>query len=347
MGLYLSTTDPRSNAAPARIQTYLPSAPTTERNFPVFSAYDAETKVYTTVAVHYPSKDTMTVWTSTVSGTDIDSMKAVPILDGVQMKFPVSSSPSPLNIAALEVSKIVSGPNGGVLAIFTNGEVHAIDANNKQFTLLHKIISDERALDVDFPTTMNGHVYDKDRQGLWSIVSAGMFSYVIFTDFKTNTVGPWVKLDAKMKLDPGSNAMTTDFSPEWFVNAMMVDAGDGNGSQLMIQLNSISDDVGFDQLSFVNTTSGAMTGPVQNMAAYELVMQCAAYGCDKWRNSAYDPVSKTVYWQAHSFAKDTAGQIQIAGLTFDTLKNGKPSFYVNIANPDAAFGYTGYQFYNF
>lgn len=351
MGFYLSSTLPvninNGVSNPLRIQEYLGPAPTEEREFDVFTAYDQDSKIYTTVAVDYPTRETLTVWTSSISGTDAASMKATPILNGVQMKIPKPSGPAPLSFSPLKVSKVISGPNGGLLTIFTNGEVHAMDVNNKQFTLLHKLISDEKALSVDNPTTLSGHVFDAERNGLWSVVSAGMFAYVVFTDFKTNTVGEWVQLDANMKLDPGANAVTQDFSPEWFINAMMVDAGDGKGSQLMVQLQSVSDDVGFDLLTFVNTTSGVMTGPVYNLMNYEIVFQCQSFNCDTSRNSVYDPVSKSVYFQGHSESAATAGQIVIGALAFDTLKNGQPSYYVWQPNPDADFGYVGYQYYNF
>ncbi len=351
MGFYLSSTLPSNLnngvANPLRIQEYLAPAPEVERNFDVFTAYDKDSKTYSTVAVDFPTRGTLTVWTSSISGTDAGSMKATPILSGVQINVPLPSGPAPLNINPLKLSKVVSGPNGGLLAIFTNGEVHVLDVNNKQFTLLHKLISDERALAVDHPTTRHGHVFDSERNGLWSIVSGGMFSYVIFTDFKTNSVGEWLQLDANMKLDPGANAVTTDFSPEWFINAMMVDAGDGKGNQLMVEIQSVSDDVGFDLLTFVNTTSGLLNGPVYNLMNYEIVLQCQSYNCDTQRNSAYDPVSKSVYFQGHSESISTAGNIVIGALGFDILKNGMPSYYVWQPNPNADFGYVGYQYYNF
>lgn len=274
-------------------------------------------------------------------------MKATPVLEGVKITYPISSSPAPLNNTPLKLSKVVNGPNGGLFAVFTNGEVHSLDVNGGKISLLHKLISDEKALSVDNPTTLSGHTFDFDRNGLWSVVSAGMFSYVVFTDFKTNTVGEWRQLNANMKLDPGKDAVETDFSPEWFVNAFMADFNDGNGNQLMVELRSISDDVGFDLMTFVNTTSGVLTGPVYNMMEYNIVLQCTSYACDSDRVSVFDPVGKSVYFQGHSMATGEQGTLTLNAVAPQTLKNGKPSYYVWTPNPDWTNGYMGFQYYNF
>lgn len=74
MGFYLSSTTPVNTlgvANPVRLQQYLPPANTIERGFKAFTAYDKDTKTFTTVAADFPSPQTMTVWTSTISGTDV------------------------------------------------------------------------------------------------------------------------------------------------------------------------------------------------------------------------------------------------------------------------------------
>lgn len=350
MGFYLSSTTPADEKGvtnPFRIQQYLPPVNINQRRFDVFTAFDKQKSVYTTVAVNYPQSQYVTVWTSSVSGTDAQSMAAKPILEAVQIKMPLSSGPAPLNFAPMKLTKIVSGPAGSVLAVFANGEVHELDAEKGTFTLLHKLISDEQALSIRNPSTLHGHVFDEERNGLWSVVNADMSAYLVFTDFKTNKVGELVQMDAGMKLSPGVDSVTTDFSPEWFVNALMVDIGDGHGSQLMVQLQSVSDSVGFDQLSFVNTTSGLMTGPEKNMMNDNIVMQCQSFNCDLLRLSAYDPATKTVYWQGHSRVAGSEGDIVFAGLHFTTSKNDKPTWYVNIPRPNADFGYAGFQWYAF
>jgi hypothetical protein len=274
-------------------------------------------------------------------------MEATPIITALEVPYPISSSPAPLNNNKLVVSKVVLGPNGGLLAIFTNGEVHALDAKAGTFTFLHKLIPDERALDLDFPTTSAGHVFDFDRNGLWSIVSAGINAYVVFTDYNTKVSSEWVQLDANMLLDPGKDAVKTDFSPEFFINAMIAEAADGKGKRLMLQISSLND-VGFDLLTFVNTTSGLLEGPEYNLFSENVVFECQSFNCDKQRVSAFDPVSKTVWFQGHVATGDNEGNICISQLVFETApKTGLPTYYVATPNPEADFGFTNFQFYTF
>ena len=350
MGLYLSSSTPQNTLGvenPVRLQQYLPPANTVERGFKAFTAFDKDTKIFTTVAADFPTPHTMTIWTSSISGSDVSSVKATPVLNGVKVAYPAASSPAPLDFVPLKLSQIVNAPNGALLAVFTNGEVHSLDVEGGKLTLLHKLISDEKALSVDNPTTYGSHTFDFDRNGLWSVVSAGMYAYVVFTDFKTGTVGEWRQLDANMKMDPGKEAVTTDFSPEWFINAFIADFNDGNGNQLMVELQSVSDDIGFDLMTFVNTTSGLLTGPVYNMMNYNIVLQCKSYQCDTDRTSTFDPVGKTVYFQGHSMASGQQGTLTLSALAPQTLPNGKPSYYVTTTNPALPNGHAGFQYYNF
>ena len=77
MGFYLSSTTPVNTlgvANPIRLQQFLPPANEIERGFKVFTAYDKDSKTFTTVAADFPVAETLTVWTSTVSGTDATSV---------------------------------------------------------------------------------------------------------------------------------------------------------------------------------------------------------------------------------------------------------------------------------
>lgn len=345
MGMYLGTTDGVSPTR--RIQSYLPSTVVEERQFDTFSAWDPATKTFTTVAAEYPRQSTLTLWTSTVSGTSLDTMEATPVISALEVAYPISSSPAPLNNIKLVLAKVIQGPNGGLLAIFTNGEVHALDVKTGTFSLLHKLIADSRALEVDFPSTSSAHVFDFDRNGMWSVVSAGINAYVVFTDFTTKTVGDWVQMNANMLLDPGKDAVETDFSPEFFINAMMVEAADNKGKRLLLQLESLND-VGFDMLTFVNTTTGVFEGPEYNLFPEGIVFECQSFNCDMKRVSAFDPVSKTIWFQGHVSTGDNEGNICINQLTFETTPvAGIASWYVATPNIDADFGFTNFQFYNF
>lgn len=274
-------------------------------------------------------------------------MQATPVYEGIVANHPLSSSPAPLNNIKLKIAKIVAGPNGMILAIFTNGEIHSLDTKNGIFTLMHKLIPDNRALDLDFPTTSSAHAFDFARNGLWSVVSAGISAYVVFTDFSTQQVGSWLQLNANMILDPGADAVQTDFSPEFFVNGFMAEAEDGKGPRFMVQLESL-DTVGFDLITFVNTTTGYFEGPIYNLMPYNLIFQCFSYNCDMSRVSAFDPKSKTVWFQAHVAEGEESGKTTLNTLAFDkTKKNDLPTYYVTVVNSWSDYGYTNFHFYNF
>ena len=215
-----------------------------------------------------------------------------------------------------------------------------------------RLLSDEDLLDVSNPSVQSSHAYDNQKNGIWSVISAGMYAYLVFTDLKTNTVGPRLQLNANMKLDPGDPskypAEETDFSPETFINALVIDLEDGKGNQLLLELESL-DNVGFDLLSFVNTTTGVFSGPVYNLMDDSLVLDCQSYNCDKSIVSTYDPVGKVVYFEAHvDDGTSNTGNIAIGGLFFTTGHvTGEDSWYVSIVDGDADFGYNGFQYYNF
>ena len=256
----------------------------------------------------------------------------------------MSSAPAPLNVARLTLAKVLSGPNGTVFAIFTNGEVHVLDTVRGSLSLRHRLISDERALDVSNPSTLSAHAYDSGRNGLWSVVTAGMFAYMVFTDFATGVVGDYIKISANMKMDPGEDASEYDFSPSTFVNGLMVDLKDGQGPQFMVQVESLYN-VGFDCITFIDPVTGVFSGPVYNLMNYNLEFKCQSYNCDKNRLSAWDPTQNTVWFQAHNTGE---AMFSLGGVGFDTTKvNSKPTYYVWNAVPDLDFGYTNFHFYSF
>jgi len=202
------------------------------------------------------------------------------VIDGVKLAYPVSSSPAPLNVMHLSLAKLVVGPAGGLLAVFTNGEIHALDVSNTQapFTFLTKIISDEQLFDASLSpvSVASSHAFDTAKNGLWSVVSSGMFAYQVFTSFANPSApvpGSWLLLNANMMLDPiGDYATETDFSPESFVNGLMVNLDDGGDDVFMVEMESLPN-VGFDQLVSFNTTSGVSFGPVYNLMNYQVHTQ--------------------------------------------------------------------------
>lgn len=139
----------------AVIQEYLPSALQPLRNFESFTAYDAATRNFWTVAVDFPSVSTCTIWKSTINeGVNAST----PLITQLELKYPVSQSPAPLNVAHLVLSRLIVGPSGRLFATFLNGEIHEVDLENKKFSFKYALISDELQLSETHPYMTWGHV---------------------------------------------------------------------------------------------------------------------------------------------------------------------------------------------
>lgn len=286
-------------------------------------------------------------------------MKATTISDSIEFTFPVSTGPSPLNFLPLQVARVVLGPENVPHVIFTNGEVHSVDMTTGAFTLKHRLISDAQALDVSNPSATTAQVYDNVENKLYSVITAGMFAYLAITDFSNPqaiTMSNWIQLDANMNLDPGSEPVHTDFSTQTFTNAMIIRNIPGDSDEnkqiprLMVTEESLND-VGFDQLVFINTATGVMdVGPVYNLMESDLVFKCQPNNCDLNRVSTYDEASGTVYFQAHMNGEnsDTAGNIAFnkIGLSINAVTKNL-NWIVSTVNNDAPFGYNAFQYYKF
>lgn len=295
-------------------------------------------------------------------------MKASAIGDEVVFTYPVSSSPSPLNIMPLEVARVVLGPQNTPLVIFTNGEVHSLDMTTGSFTLKHRLISDAQALGVSFPAATTAQVYDPASNVLYSVLTAGMYAYLATTAFETHSghvlpqqqPSSWLELDAGMFLDPGVDAVTTDFSTQTFTNALLIRLDDTSARdtaaqdtaepRVLLTAQSLND-AGFDQLLFVNLTTGKMdAGPVQSLMDYDMVFKCQPNNCDLNRVSTYDRVSGRLFYQAHMAGSDpnTVGNIAMGEIGFSKshVTDGW-TWYVQTVSDDAPFGYNAFQFYNF
>ena len=74
MGLYISSLTPNTVnygvENPRRLLMLLPPGDEAERGFSTFAAYEEATKTFTTVASDFPTVGTMTVWVSSISGSD-------------------------------------------------------------------------------------------------------------------------------------------------------------------------------------------------------------------------------------------------------------------------------------
>ena len=138
----------------------------------------------TVIANNYPSTGKCTFWTSTISPS-VDA--ATPVATNVEITFPESRSPYPLNVAPLTVSRIFTGPESRTFVVFTNGEIHEVDLSGRQFKYLYSIIPDEDQLSVSHPSATWGHAWDADRRLVWSVIMGGSDAFFVSHSLDTKT----------------------------------------------------------------------------------------------------------------------------------------------------------------
>lgn len=104
------------------IQELLPSK--LEQQVQTMTAYHEDTRVMTVIGTDFPSVGKCTVWqsqiNSAVNGT-------TPLYSNIEISYPISRSPAPMNVAKLVVSRVITDKDGAVFVVFTNGEVHSLD----------------------------------------------------------------------------------------------------------------------------------------------------------------------------------------------------------------------------
>jgi hypothetical protein len=189
------------------------------------------------LASDYPTQSSCTFWASTINGA---ATATTPLLSNVQVKYPVSRSPAPLNNAHLAVSRLVFGPSGRLFATFTNGEVHEVDTTSGSFTYLYSLVSDELQKGETHPHMTWGHAYDADANVMWSIAMAASDAYLMSSSFDDRSVSSWVK----MAMPEGDKS---GFSAETVVNMHVVKI-DNDAPRIMVVMMG-QHNLGFDQVT--------------------------------------------------------------------------------------------------
>lgn len=131
------------------------------------------------------------------------------------------------------------------------------------------------------------------------------------------------------------------------MDAHMYIIPDGKSSPQLLLTNHGN----FDTFSFVDESTGVSTSVIDDLAG-DFVTSPAFFACleatkdcDMWQTSAYDPVSKTVFYQAHPI--DDQSTSAIYGMTF--INNSRDTWFA-VANQQIwpfQFGYAAFQFANF
>jgi len=318
------------------VQELLPKGLKTERNFESFTTYHAPSRTMFVAAMQH--QDLTTFWKMTVSN---DAASTTFIYSNVDIKHPISQSPFPLNVAPLQLARVFTTSADQLIAVFSNGEVHEVDLERQIFLFKYKLMNDDEQLSVQHPTSTYAHAHDASTGIMHSICFYGSLAYYKTSDLKE------VKSMLQMKM-PGNMNGKDGFSPQTFTNLHLVklDGPDAPAS-LLVVMESLHN-VGFDQLTLLNTTTGELGQLVTNLMDYDLEFSCqdGINACDLWRVTAWDAANSIMYFQAHSTAGDNVGEPMLAMMGVDHTQRGKLSWYVNTLGK-LQFGLSGFQFVEF
>ena len=150
--------------------------PTLKLNVKTFTTYETFSRTFSVAALEFPVAHTATFWQSTVNN---GINETTPVVEAVAIEYPVSQSPFPLNVAKLTMSRLIN-KDGVLYAFFSNGEVHLVDLQDRQFVFQYSLISDSLQLDTSFMSFSSyGHLYDAGNDCVWSIAMAGINAYLI------------------------------------------------------------------------------------------------------------------------------------------------------------------------
>lgn len=312
----------------------MPPAPLALREFDLFTAYDDATRTFTVAASDFPSAGKATFWQSTVSE---DVTSATPIVNGLELSYPVSSSPFPLNDVHLKMVRIVAGGSDvPLMVVFRNGELHSLDLQQGQFKQVARIISDAQLLDAAYPTATNSHAYDSTTHMLSSVVMAGINSYVVNTDLTSFSVSNW----KPMTMPPG---IITGFGPESFIDAHYIMIDGMTSPQLIIEAESVPT-AGFDLMTWLDTSSGALGGNYagDNLMEDSVLLDCSSYGCDLNQVSAFDPVNQRIIFQGHDESNDKT--LSLFAMDWSQSITGNLVTYINVLTDQCLDRWSGFQF---
>jgi len=157
-----------------------------------------------------------------------------------------------------------------------------------------------------------------------------------------------VESSVQMSMPQGQNRLN-DFSPEYVLNMHSLKMDDTSDPLVLVVLESLPN-VGFDQVDFLNVTSGQLDAADPNLSSDNIFLKCdlGINGCDLWRNSALDTVSKKLYIQSHVVdAQHGYGDMYLTEIGFSYSVTGRVTWYTNVVGSPLWYGYSGMQFVHF
>lgn len=306
------------------LQELLPLAPTDERSMKLLTSFDIVSRYVTVVAADYPVEGVDSFWVSKVSD-DITSTS--PIYSYVMVPHPDATPGADGSMHLLKVNTV---PGGITFALFNDGSLYQIDLKNQKYVSLGGSILSAATEKL---AVTSAHVVDGNTLKSFATDVHGT-NYLIHTDISVNPV----KVTAPLKVSPIPGQLGQD-SP---MDAHMFTIPDGKSSpQLLLTSHG-----NFDTFVFVDETTGASTSIIPNLAdgnspAQFMCME-STKDCDMWQTSSYDPITSTVYFQAHDLDQ-TLGMYSMA------FYSGLTGYYglTNVQIWPFQFGYAAFQFVSF
>jgi hypothetical protein len=316
------------------LQELLPLAPTAQRSFNVLTAYDVSSRQFSIAFCDYPQKGIDTYFTATVSN-GIDG--TTPILSNVMVPHPDASIG---NTGKISMVKIVSVNQNYLVATFNDGNIYQVDIKNQKYIKLGSLFNG-----AYFLTT--AHVLDTDASTLHVFVTDLQEdeSYLINVDLSTSGIA--------IASDPIQiGHIQGELGKSIPLNAFMYSGvGSNNTTQLLLMQYG-----NFDTISFIDTTSGAITPLISNMAGgsgmngvAEIYCNTATKDCDLWSTASIDPITQDLYFQAHDMSEgddDPVASIYKFGFLENRITK---IYYPNCFATETfvQFGFYGYNFVNF
>lgn len=305
----------------------LPLGPTSEREFETYTAYSESSRLFASVAADYSVGGVDSYWMHKISN---DILSTIPVYTNVMIAH---ADTSPDNPGTTHVVRILFAPNDQLVALFSDGTIHNVDLENKNYNQigsLYSTFTSNSHLSMTY-----AHVFDGNTLKSFVLNNEDGNTYLVKVDFvSTNTIT--VSQPLKITYLKGMELVTP-------INALMISSNDNEPLQLTVVLAG-----SFDQINYVNETTGEVIALLTNM--YESAMavfECyeSTKDCDFWTTAGYDRLNHLLYIQAHVHDSSGTSSTTMLKVGFTQSKINQQWYpYVNTAMWPMNFGYSGYQY---
>jgi len=303
----------RNETAP--IATLLPESPIADMDFQVLTAYNNITRVF--YVAGNIQKEGARIWTVAIDAAVNDAV----ITNVTNIHYPGN---------ATSIARIHASPNNVLTATFSNGDVYSVDFATSKLDLVGNVLPGS-ALANGVVTQASSVNYDLNV--LYTLVktrnSKEVFVVTLnLTSGATSSVG--LTLDKEME-------KIEKWEQEDLFHALWIPVE----NQLLVFADGT--DLGFDQIFWVNTESGATNFWQANLAEnlYWFQVNTQTKTDDTLQTGTYDFLNGYIYFQCtqnQGTDDDVADPTVIA-----FLELAHPSYPPNVA-VTFTFGYIGYAF---